>query len=89
MSFDGAVIKEQGVTFAIAVVKSHVLSSSSREETRQSFASYFPNMPIILMSHDSHGTPTYHGRTDIVKFLANLHPSQITWRRYTVWFFQI
>lgn len=85
MSFDGAVIKEQGVTFAIVVVKPHVLNtSSSCEETRQGFARYFPNMPIILMAQDSHGIPKYHGRTDIVKFLANVHPSRIPWKRYTV-----
>lgn len=31
MTFDGALVKEQGVTFAIVVVKSYVLSSATRE----------------------------------------------------------
>ena len=31
MSFDGALIKEQGVTFAIAVVKPSVLTSPNKE----------------------------------------------------------
>lgn len=83
MQFQGAVLKEQGVTFAIVIVKSYVLNSSDRENVRQSFAPYFPNMPIILMAQDSRGVPTYHGRTDIAKFLANLHISQIPWKRYT------
>lgn len=84
MQFDGAVIKEQGVTFAIVVVKSHILKSPSREKARQSYVQFFPNMPIILMSQDANGTPTYHGRNDIVKFLANIHPNRIPWERYTV-----
>lgn len=85
MQFDGAVIKEQGVTFAIVVVKNHVLSiQSTREQTRQSFSQHFPGMPIILMAQDSRGIPKYHGRQDIVKFLANVHPSRIPWKRYTV-----
>ena len=38
MQFEGAIIKEQGVTFAIVVVKPHVLNSpTEREEARRSF----------------------------------------------------
>lgn len=85
MHFEGAVIKEQGVTFAIVIVKSHVLSSpTTREEVRNSFRPHFPGMPIILMAQNSRGIPTYHGRPDIVKFLAHIHISQIPWKRYTI-----
>ena len=81
----GAVIKEQGVTFAIVIVKSHVLNSQSEsQKTVQAFTPIFPGMPIILMSQDSRGVPTYWGRKDIVKFLANLHISQIPWKEYTI-----
>lgn len=31
MSFDGALIKEQGVTFAIVVVKPYILTSHEKE----------------------------------------------------------
>jgi len=85
MQFDGAVIKEQGVTFAIVIVKPYVLNNSNeREGTRRSFTRCFPNMPIILMAQDSKGIPIYHGKEDIVKFLAEQHPSQIPWKRYTI-----
>lgn len=85
MQFEGAVIKEQGQTFAVVIVKPHVLqSSSTREKTRNGFSLHFPGMPIILMAQNSRGVPTYHGKNDIAKFLANLHPSQIPWKRYTV-----
>lgn len=84
MSFDGAVVKEQGVTFAIVIVKPHILNtSSSCDETRQGFSRYFPGMPIILMAQDSRGIPTYQGKKDIVNFLSNINPSRIPWKRYT------
>lgn len=82
MQFDGALIKEQGVTFAIVVVKSHVLTSPSKERIRASFIPYFGHVPIILMAQNSRGIPTYDGRRDIVRFLANINPARIPWKHY-------
>jgi len=80
----GAVIKEQGVTFAITVVKRHVLNSQMQsQQTAQSFQPLFPGMPIVLMGQGSRGTPTYWGRKDIVAFLSNINPSRIPWKEYT------
>lgn len=85
MQFNGALIKEQGVSFAIVVVKPSVLEISTRtEETRQGFSSYFPGVPIVLMAQNNSGTPTFSGRRDIVKFLANINPSRIPFKRYSV-----
>lgn len=51
MKIHGAVVREQGVTFAVLVVKPHIVTSSqlSKEFTEFSTA-YFPNMPIVLMA---------------------------------------
>jgi len=76
MIFDGALIKEQGVTLAIVVVKPFVLHSADKEKIRHSFKAVFGNVPIILMAQNSRGTPTYDGRRDIVNFLANIHPQE-------------
>ena len=84
MSFIGALIKEQGVCFAIAVVKLHVLSSATKETVRDEFRQYFGQVPVILMAQNSRGTPIYDGRRDIVSFLAGIHPSRIPWKRYTI-----
>ena len=79
----GAVIKEQGVTFAIVIVKQHILQSQSEStKTAQALTTYFPGMLIILMAQDARGIPTYWGRKDIVSFLANTHISQIPWKEY-------
>ena len=85
MKFQGAKVKEQGVTFGIIIVKSSVLNDATkRSEIRTAGKFIFGNIPIILMAQDSQGTPTYYGRRDIVNFLASIHPSQIPWEEYTV-----
>lgn len=84
MTLDGAVVREQGVTFAIVVVKQHILANSiSASETAASFSHVFPGLPVILMAQDHRGVPTYFGRSDIVRFLANISISRIPWRKYT------
>jgi len=84
MQFDGAVVREQGVTFAIVVVKSHVLNSSqSVDDARTGFSRQFPGMPIILMVQNSRGVPTYQGKKDIVDFLSKIDHRRIPWKKYT------
>lgn len=82
MEFDGAKIREQGVTFAIAVVKPYVLTSISKENVCASFLPFRGNISTILMTQNSRGIPTYDGRRDIVHFLANVHSSRIPWKHY-------
>lgn len=83
MEFEGAVIKEQGITFAIVIVRSQVLNSNIEcNNARSSFSGIFPGMPIILMAQDSRGRATYQGRTDIVRVLSKVHISRIPWKRY-------
>lgn len=84
MQIDGAVIKEQGQTFAVVAVKRHV--TDNRNEANNAIASSsrcFPGMPIVLMSQDSRGSPTYFGRRDIANFLARVPMRAIPWKRYT------
>jgi hypothetical protein len=84
MKFQGAVIKEQGQTFAIVVVKPQILQSTvEADRTRGSFTSIFPGVPIVLMAQNGRGVPTYHGRQDIVNFLARVPMSRIPWKEYT------
>lgn len=85
MQFEGAIIREQGVTFAIVIVKRHVLNNSlEASEAIASFKPAFPDMPIILMGQDTAGRPTYYGRKDIAHFLSRLPVRAIPWKRYTL-----
>lgn len=85
MTIDGAVIKEQGVTFAIVIVKlSAIQTNDIAAQTRMSFQGLFPGLPLVLAAQDAGGTFTYHGRPDLVDFLASINPSRIPWKRYTL-----
>ncbi|WP_330148046.1 hypothetical protein [Shewanella oncorhynchi] len=85
MKFQGAIIKEQSVIFAVVVIKKHILDSVKlSEEAMSSFIPIFPNMPIVLMAQDNRGVASYRGRKDIANFLARIHISQIPWREYTL-----
>jgi len=81
---EGALIKEQGVTFGIVIVKHGAMEPSVRQRTLAWASPLFPGHPVVLMSQDSSGTPSYFGRTDIVTFLSRLPLSSIPWKRYTL-----
>ena len=86
MTIHGAVIIEQGVTFAIVAVRQSVTQYTVRiPPLRQALSVYFPNMPIILMSQDSSGTPHFYGRKDIVDFLKTIRLDQIPWKEYHIY----
>ncbi|NWA24065.1 hypothetical protein HX866_04100 [Pseudomonas gingeri] len=83
-SFEGALIKEQGITFAIVLVKHHVTGSSHESgKVRESFQPHFPGTPVVLASQDSRGTFRYQGRTDLVDFLASVDASRIPWKKFS------
>lgn len=86
MTIHGAVIIEQGVTFAIVAVRSTVTQYTVRStRMRRALSVYFPNMPIILMSQDAKGEPHYYGRKDIVDFLKTIRLDQIPWKEYHIY----
>jgi len=85
MRFQGAVIKEQGITFAIVVVKKHVVDNRfEANKAVRSFSPVFPGIPVVLMAQDSMGTPTYFGRKDIANFMTRVPLHAVTWKEYTV-----
>lgn len=66
MRVQGAVIREQGQTFAVVVVKPHVVQN--RAEAASAISSFMPifgGVPVVLMAQDSRGRATYYGRPDI------------------------
>lgn len=85
MTFEGAVIAEQGVTFAVVVVKKQVVDSpSAAAQTIREFQPVFPGLPVVLMAQDGRGIPTYYGRTDIVRFMARVPLNAVPWKKYSV-----
>lgn len=86
MQFEGAVIKEQGVTFAVVIVKSDVINNHSKaDEMILSFQrQLFGNIPVVLMAQNARGVPTYYGRRDISNFLSQVPLHAIPWKQYTI-----
>ncbi len=84
MQFTGAVIREQGVTFAVVLVKSQVVSNSA--QANKVIAEFSPTfrMPVVLMAQDIRGRPTYYGRQDIARFLSNVPVHAIPWKHYDI-----
>lgn len=83
MQLQAAVIKEQGQTFAVVLVKPHVMDSTHQaSQTQAGFSSFFPGMPVVLAAESSQGM-RYYGRCDISRFLASISVSRIPWRTYS------
>jgi hypothetical protein len=84
MTFEGAVISEQGVTFGIAIVKeSAVTDSNTANDLIPQFQVLLGVVPVVLMAQDDRGTPRYYGRKEIVNFLANIDFRRLPWKRYS------
>lgn len=85
MRFEGAVIREQGVTFAVVVVKEHVVNNSfEADRAIGAFRSAFPGLPIVLMAQDYRGVPTYYGRRDLSQFMAGVPMECVPWAEFTI-----
>lgn len=84
-TFQGAVITEQGVNFAVVIVKPHVVDSPSlAKDVINAFSPIFGYIPVVLMAQDFTGRATYYGRSDIVDFLAGISSSSIPWKEFTL-----
>lgn len=85
MQFEGAIIREQGITFAVVIVKHHILRNSAQANSAISaFQPTFPGLPVVLMGQDTAGRPNYFGRRDIARFLSRVPMQAIPWKRYTL-----
>ena len=85
MRVQGAIIREQGITFGILIVKHHVLDNRTEANRLLPKASaVFGGIPTILMAQDNRGVPSYYGRRDIVKFMASVPLEAVPWKEYNL-----
>lgn len=84
MRVQGAVIRERGLTFAVVIVKQHVVQV--RETATSVMEKLTPvfGVPVVLMAQDGRGRPTFFGRRDIASFLSKVPLHMIPWREYTI-----
>ena len=83
--FRGALIREQGVTFAVVEVAPEILAAGEKRinEERSRYEPVFPKVPVILAAKGSDKRARYYGRPDIVRFLSAAGWGRIPWKRYT------
>lgn len=85
MTLEGALIREQGVDFAVVVVKRQVLTTSTAAaDAIRAFMPVFGGVPVLLMAQDGRGRPTYYGRKDIARFMAGVPLGAVRWKRFTI-----
>ena len=53
-----AVVREQGLTFAVVAVKASALTPACRATTHRQIGRLFPAMPIVLMAREGTGRPS-------------------------------
>ncbi|MDX6255070.1 MAG: hypothetical protein QOJ11_1404 [Frankiales bacterium] len=82
MEFTAALIREQGIEFGVVLVTAQAAQPGRREATLQGVASVFAGKPVILCSQDSRGVPSYFGRPDLVRFLANVSLDRLPWKKW-------
>lgn len=76
-----ALVREKGVEFAVILVRDSVVDSPSQRDNLIQLWSRELGMPAVLLGERRFRS---FGRTDIVRFLRNVHPSQLPWRRITM-----
>ncbi len=84
IDFRGALINEQGITFAVVEVDPSVLDSGEEalRVARERYEPVFKGKPIILAARGADRRARYSGRPDIVRFLVASGWSRIPWKRY-------
>jgi hypothetical protein len=78
MSYNFAIIREQGVTFAVVCVSEATINNTFQAQDTQAAFERRYGMPVALWGDRNRGV---YGRPDLVRFLQRLHVSQIPWRR--------
>jgi len=85
MTFHGALITEQGVTFGVIIIQPDAAQNTAMVEgfNRLSTQAWGP-VPLVLMWQDDQETPIYQGRKDLVNFLAGIPLEAIPWKEWTL-----
>jgi hypothetical protein len=71
-----ALVREQGVEFAVVCVEDHVIESSERERAYRAWTMRL-RLPVALIGANKHEV---YGHENIVSFVASIDPSRLPWR---------
>lgn len=78
-----ALVREQGATFVVALMKDHVLDNPTLAgEQMQALAMRFGCPLVVLMGERNR--KLRGNRQDVVRFVSRLHPSRLPWKTWEV-----
>lgn len=78
-----ALVREQGVTFAVVMVKNHVLDNpTTADQVIQAAGASLGCSLVVLMGESNR--KLRGSRRDVVNFVSKLHPSRLPWRKYDI-----
>lgn len=78
-----ALVREQGVTFAVALVKNHVLNNPHQADDMIRSVAVALGCPLVVLMGESN-RKLRGNRRDVVNFVSRLHPSQLPWKKWTI-----
>ncbi|MFP4549638.1 MAG: hypothetical protein ACLFNT_02445 [Spirochaetales bacterium] len=84
LTFRGALIREQSITFAVVEVEPDVLARGDKaiKAERSRYQPVFKDVPIILAARGPDRRAHYAGRPDVVRYLLSCEWQRIPWRKY-------
>lgn len=84
MRFNGAVVKTDNKTIAIAVVEADFLALEQTEKMAmmKKYATVFRNMPIVFMTQNANDESEFYGRKDLVDSVKEIPLTYMTWKEY-------
>lgn len=81
--FKAALAREQGVTFAVVLVKNHVLNCNSTADQMIRSVSAAMNCSLVVLMGESN-RKLRGNRQDVVNFVSRIHPSRLPWKTWTI-----
>lgn len=82
-TFKAALVREQNTTFAVVLVKDHVLNSPSTADNLIRSAIVALRCPLVVLMGESN-RKLRGNRQDVVNFVARVHPSRLPWKTWTI-----
>lgn len=84
MKVAGALVREQGQTFAIVMVRTSAMETGTRDGVKAYFQQALGGVETVLAATYPGGRLQFYGRRDIVQFLSGIDASRIPWGHFDI-----
>lgn len=78
-----ALVREQNVTFAVAIMKDHVLNSPSTADQQIRAVAVALGCPLVVLMGERN-RKLRGNRKDVVDFVSRIDPARLPWKKYNV-----